>query len=33
RSVDSHIRRLRSKLGSGRRHLQTVRAFGYRLTE
>lgn len=31
RSVDSHIRRLRAKLGPGRRHLQTVRSFGYRL--
>lgn len=31
RSVDSHVRRLRAKLGAGRRHLRAVRGFGYRL--
>lgn len=31
RSVDSHVRRLRAKLGAGRRHIRAVRGFGYRL--
>jgi DNA-binding response OmpR family regulator len=30
RTVDTHIRRLRSKLGRAARHLATVRGFGYR---
>jgi DNA-binding response OmpR family regulator len=30
RSIDAHIRRLRLKLGSGRRHVETVVGLGYR---
>lgn len=30
RSIDAHIRRLRRKLGPGRRHLETVVGLGYR---
>jgi two-component system, OmpR family, phosphate regulon response regulator PhoB len=32
RTVDAHIKRLRSKLGSARDYLQTVRGMGYRLS-
>ncbi len=31
RTVDTHVKRLREKLGSGRNLLQTVRGIGYRL--
>jgi two-component system phosphate regulon response regulator PhoB len=31
RTVDTHLRRLRDKLGSAAEHIQTVRGFGYRL--
>ena len=31
RTVDTHLRRLRGKLGSAAEHIQTVRGFGYRL--
>lgn len=31
RSVDTHIRRLRAKLGPAREHLKTIKGFGYRL--
>jgi two-component system phosphate regulon response regulator PhoB len=30
RTIDTHMRRLRAKLGSAARHLATVRGFGYR---
>ena len=30
RTVDTHMRRLRSKLGRAARHLDTIRGFGYR---
>ena len=30
RTVDTHMRRLREKLGSAARHLETVRGVGYR---
>jgi len=30
RSVDAHVRRLRAKLGAGRRHVETVVGLGYR---
>ena len=30
RTVDTHMRRLRSKLGRAARHLSTIRGFGYR---
>jgi DNA-binding response OmpR family regulator len=30
RSIDAHIRRLRLKLGSARRHVETVVGLGYR---
>lgn len=30
RTIDTHMRRLRSKLGAAARHLSTVRGFGYR---
>jgi two-component system, OmpR family, phosphate regulon response regulator PhoB len=33
RTVDTHVKRLREKLGSGRDLLQTVRGIGYRLTD
>ncbi len=33
RTVDTHVKRLREKLGSGRNLLQTVRGVGYRLVE
>jgi DNA-binding response OmpR family regulator len=33
RTVDTHVRRLRKKLGSASRYLDTVRGFGYRLLE
>lgn len=31
RTVDTHMRRLREKLGIGAKHVMTVRGFGYRL--
>jgi DNA-binding response OmpR family regulator len=31
RTVDTHMRRLREKLGVGAAHIITVRGFGYRL--
>jgi DNA-binding response OmpR family regulator len=31
RTVDTHMRRLRDKLGSCGRYIETVRGFGYRL--
>ena len=33
RTVDTHVRRLREKLGPAAGHLQTVRGFGYRIDE
>jgi two-component system phosphate regulon response regulator PhoB len=33
RTVDTHVKRLREKLGSGRALLETVRGIGYRLVE
>lgn len=33
RTVDTHMRRLREKLGSGAKHLTTVRGVGYSFTE
>jgi DNA-binding response OmpR family regulator len=33
RTVDTHVRRLREKLGAAARHLDTVRGVGYRLVE
>ncbi|HET7824638.1 MAG TPA: response regulator transcription factor, partial [Anaeromyxobacter sp.] len=33
RTVDTHVKRLREKLGAGRNLLQTVRGVGYRLVE
>ena len=33
RTVDAHIKRLRSKLGDARDYLQTVRGMGYRLSQ
>jgi two-component system phosphate regulon response regulator PhoB len=33
RTVDTHVKRLREKLGSGRDLLQTVRGIGYRLMD
>jgi DNA-binding response OmpR family regulator len=33
RTVDTHVRRLREKLGPAARHLDTVRGVGYRLVE
>lgn len=33
RTVDTHVRRLREKLGSAADQLQTVRGFGYRIDE
>lgn len=32
RTVDSHVQRLRGKLGDAGRYIETVRGFGYRLT-
>ena len=31
RTVDTHVRRLRAKLGDGGRHVETVRGVGYRI--
>ncbi len=31
--MDTHVKRLREKLGSGRELLETVRGVGYRLVE
>jgi DNA-binding response OmpR family regulator len=33
RTVDTHMRRLRKKLGRAAKYLATVRGFGYRLLE
>jgi two-component system phosphate regulon response regulator PhoB len=33
RTVDSHMRRLRNKLGPAERHLETIRGVGYRFRE
>jgi two-component system phosphate regulon response regulator PhoB len=33
RTVDTHVRRLREKLGKAARHIETVRGFGYRMNE
>ena len=33
RTVDTHVRRLREKLGPAARHLDTVRGVGYRFVE
>ncbi len=33
RTVDTHMRRLREKLGDGAKHLETVRGVGYRFVE
>ena len=33
RTVDTHMRRLRKKLGTAAKYVQTVRGFGYRLAE
>jgi two-component system phosphate regulon response regulator PhoB len=33
RTVDTHIRRLREKMGRAGKHIETVRGFGYRLAE
>jgi two-component system phosphate regulon response regulator PhoB len=33
RTVDTHLRRLREKLGAAAKQIQTVRGFGYRLDE
>ena len=33
RTVDTHMRRLREKLGTGAQHLDTVRGVGYRFLE
>ena len=33
RSVDAHVRRLRAKLGAGRRHVETVVGLGYRFVK
>jgi two-component system phosphate regulon response regulator PhoB len=33
RTVDTHMRRLREKLGSAAKHLETVRGVGYRFIE
>jgi DNA-binding response OmpR family regulator len=33
RTVDTHVRRLRDKLGSGAKFLETIRGLGYRLRE
>lgn len=31
RTVDTHMRRLRDKLGDSARHIETIRSFGYRI--
>jgi len=31
--VDTHVRRLREKLGAAARHLDTIRGVGYRFIE
>jgi two-component system phosphate regulon response regulator PhoB len=33
RTVDTHVKRLREKLGSGRDLIETVRGIGYRMSE
>ena len=33
RTVDTHMRRLRDKLGSAAKHLETIRGVGYRFVE
>jgi len=33
RTVDTHMRRLREKLGAASKHLDTVRGVGYRFVE
>ena len=33
RTVDTHVRRLREKLGKAANSIETVRGFGYRLRE
>jgi two-component system phosphate regulon response regulator PhoB len=33
RTVDTHVKRLRGKLGSAGRFIQTVRGVGYRFSE
>src|SRR5207302_8951783 len=33
RTVDTHVKRLREKLGSGRDLIETVRGLGYRLSD
>jgi two-component system phosphate regulon response regulator PhoB len=33
RTVDTHLRRLREKLGAAGKHIQTIRGFGYRVDE
>ena len=33
RTVDTHVKRLREKLGSGRDLIETVRGIGYRMTD
>jgi two-component system phosphate regulon response regulator PhoB len=33
RTVDTHVRRLREKLGGGAEHLETIRGVGYRFVE
>jgi two-component system phosphate regulon response regulator PhoB len=33
RTVDTHMRRLRKKLGAAAKYVQTVRGFGYRLAD
>jgi two-component system, OmpR family, phosphate regulon response regulator PhoB len=33
RTVDAHVKRLRSKLGEGRHYIETVRGVGYRLIQ
>jgi two-component system phosphate regulon response regulator PhoB len=33
RTVDTHLRRLREKLGTAGKHIQTIRGFGYRVDE
>ena len=33
RTVDTHVKRLREKLGAGRDLIETVRGIGYRMVE
>ena len=33
RTIDTHIRRLREKLGKSAKHIETVRGFGYKFME